>query len=492
MWEKREMKILKWALLGSAAIAVTASGAQADDLNALKAQLEALQARVTQLEAQPQAALPSGYSLITFRKGSGVYDTLPMKQSDRISLGPDSGYTISIMPTADVAPVAEITISGEIRTVLEYGHPGKRFGFMTADGDLATDPGDFTQDKESLDVHARGRLVVRGRMDTAVGEVGGQFRLQGGDFFDVNGSDAAMNQAFGWWKFAPAWKFTAGEVPDSAAAIQAGPDWDFTGPHTTGLITDNGTETMPLEWNNGGPITAVIAIEDSESTNFANGFVHASHHVNSDVDVGDIPAVAGYLAYDSGHTFLQIAGLWERDDSREGGPFTEGEVGDVPFNSDFCGGADEKCSDNWWIGGGARFGLGDRVSLTGAAAYSEGYQRGTAVTIGPDDKYWAAGAGIIFKIGEHSRIEAGAEYFDNQDVDEEDERQGFTKTAWDATAGWFWEPVSQVTIGVAGGYRNQRVVVGDEHTDANEVEHEDFEKKNENDWNIKLITYLRF
>jgi len=483
MWEKREMKMFKWALLGSAAIAVTASGAQADDLTALKGQLEALQARVTQLEAQPQTSLPSGYSLMTFRKGSGVYDTLPMKQSDRISQGPDSGYTISVMPTADVAPVAEITISGEIRTVLEYSDPGNHYDFAS----VGSDPdGSHSNDKAALDVHARGRLVVKGRMDTAVGEVGGQFRLQGGDPFDANGSEAVMNQAFGWWKFAPSWKFTAGEVPDSAAAIQAGPDWDFTGPQTTGLLTDSGTETMRLEWNNGGPFTAVIALEDSESPNFVGGFVETNDHTGSANDVGDIPAVAGYVAYDNSGVFLQLAGLWEKDDSREAGFLAEGDT------SDFCGhSGDDKCADNWWIGGGARFGLGDRVTLTGGVAFSEGYQRGTAVAIGPDDEYLAAGAGVIFKIGENSRIEAGAEYFTNDTVKDREAREGFVKDAWDATAGWFWEPVSQVTIGVAGGYRSARAIVEHETEDGTGI-HEDFNKKDENDWNVKLITYLRF
>ena len=45
------MKMMKWALLGGAAFAVTATAAQADDLSALKAEIEALQTRVSQLEA---------------------------------------------------------------------------------------------------------------------------------------------------------------------------------------------------------------------------------------------------------------------------------------------------------------------------------------------------------------------------------------------------------------------------------------------------------
>ena len=54
------MKSIKMALLGGAALAVTAAAAQADDLDALKAQIEALNARVAAMEAAP--SVPAGYS----------------------------------------------------------------------------------------------------------------------------------------------------------------------------------------------------------------------------------------------------------------------------------------------------------------------------------------------------------------------------------------------------------------------------------------------
>jgi hypothetical protein len=47
------MTILRKALLGGAALAVMTTGAQADELTALKAQLEALQNRVDTMEAAP-------------------------------------------------------------------------------------------------------------------------------------------------------------------------------------------------------------------------------------------------------------------------------------------------------------------------------------------------------------------------------------------------------------------------------------------------------
>ena len=79
------MKIMKWALLGGAAMAVTATAARADDLAALKAQIEALQTRVSQLEAQPQASMPSGYSLLSIRDGQGNFGYFaPERDADRV------------------------------------------------------------------------------------------------------------------------------------------------------------------------------------------------------------------------------------------------------------------------------------------------------------------------------------------------------------------------------------------------------------------------
>ena len=102
------MKMMKWALLGSAALAVTATAAQADDLSALKAEIEALQSRVSQLEAQPTASMPSGYSLLSFRDGQGTYEgVLAERNADKVY--ENSGFTLSVLPTADVAPAAEGT-----------------------------------------------------------------------------------------------------------------------------------------------------------------------------------------------------------------------------------------------------------------------------------------------------------------------------------------------------------------------------------------------
>ena len=61
------MKTMKVALLATAALAAVSVSARADDTAAIKAQLEALTARIAQLEAAP--AVPVGYSLLTISEG---------------------------------------------------------------------------------------------------------------------------------------------------------------------------------------------------------------------------------------------------------------------------------------------------------------------------------------------------------------------------------------------------------------------------------------
>ena len=64
------MKVMKLALLGTAALAAVSVSARADDLSALKAQIEALQADVAALQAAP--SVPAGYSLMTVSEGDRI------------------------------------------------------------------------------------------------------------------------------------------------------------------------------------------------------------------------------------------------------------------------------------------------------------------------------------------------------------------------------------------------------------------------------------
>ena len=118
---RKMMSNTKWlrrALLGGVALSVMATGAQADELSALKAQLEALQSRVNTLEAAPApAALPEGYSYMTYARGQGSNsDWGNESKTDSINVSNDRGFTVAVTPTADIpAPVAEVTVYGYVK-----------------------------------------------------------------------------------------------------------------------------------------------------------------------------------------------------------------------------------------------------------------------------------------------------------------------------------------------------------------------------------------
>src|SRR4029078_10094183 len=286
------MKMTKWALLAGAAIAVTATTARADDLSALKAQIDALQSRVSQLEAQPQAAMPSGYSLMAIRDGQGTYEgVLPERNADMVR--DSSGFTLSVLPTADAAPAAEVSVSGEIRTALIYTDDSLEFN------DDFNGPGadDFDESEDNLDVKVRGRIFIKGKADTAVGEVGGYFRLQadgGGNFSDYSES-TKMNKAYGWWKFAPDWEFMAG-YNDNTGALQVGWDWlAASGPTNSFGPSNINNEQMRLTYTS-GPLSFAIALEDPDAASTYTAYFAGTGEEDT-VDRSDLPNLQAYLMY---------------------------------------------------------------------------------------------------------------------------------------------------------------------------------------------------
>jgi PBP1b-binding outer membrane lipoprotein LpoB len=415
------MKMMKWALLGGAALAVTATSARADDLAALKAQIEALQSRVTQLEAQPEAAMPSGYSLMTLRSGQIDFDQSGMRAADRIS--EESGFTISVMPTADAAPVAEVSVSGEIRTALVYTD--------------REDPivGDLTRDDDDndIDLKTRARLFITGKTDTAVGEVGGYFRLEaaGGGAFSDYVQSVNANQAWGWWKFAPNWQLIAGAT-DSTAVLQTSWDWlAATGPVNSFGPSDPIVEMLQLKFSS-GPITFAIALEDPDNVTTTNltsqlaivtngtaaTLVNIITTVTSSADRSDFPLVAGYLNFESDSFLFNLVGLYQNDD-----------VGS---------------SDDWAIGGGAKFTIADFATLAGGAVFGKGTSR-YADNIGStnlDEKFWGASGALLFNLAPDTRVELGVGYEDYDDLG----------TALGFGGGIYWDPVSQATVGLGATY----------------------------------------
>ncbi len=113
------MKMTKMALLAGAALAVTTAGAKADDLDALKAQIESLNARVAAMETAP--SVPTGYQLIAVSEGE-LQQTPGLGMSAReIAAYGSKSTIISVLPTADAPAGTTISSSGYARAGVVYG-----------------------------------------------------------------------------------------------------------------------------------------------------------------------------------------------------------------------------------------------------------------------------------------------------------------------------------------------------------------------------------
>ena len=132
------MKMIKMALLGGAALAVTSAGAYADELTDLKAQIEALNNRMAAMEAAP--AVPAGYSLLTVSKGEQIVVPGLDRSNKQIANEGNSATIISVLPTADAPAGTEIAWSGYARAGLVYV--------------------DYDGEDHDLDVYARGQIKV--------------------------------------------------------------------------------------------------------------------------------------------------------------------------------------------------------------------------------------------------------------------------------------------------------------------------------------------
>ena len=112
------MKTMKVALLATAALAAVSVSARADDTAAIKAQLEALTARIAQLEAAP--AVPVGFSLLTVSEATQtVVPGLEVLSKDRAGSG-DKATVIGILPTADAPASTTIEWSAYVRAAIVY------------------------------------------------------------------------------------------------------------------------------------------------------------------------------------------------------------------------------------------------------------------------------------------------------------------------------------------------------------------------------------
>lgn len=309
------MKMMKLALLGGAALAVTAAGAQADELDALKAEIEALNARVAQLEAAP--SVPAGYQLVTITEGDAM--VVPGNELT------DKGYgtkatVISVLPTADAPSSTSIEWSGYARAILgraDYDSP-------------------FNAEDDTY-INVRGQLKVVGKTDTAVGEVGARIQLRAEGFLVDTRAFWRANEVWGWWAMTPELTLGGGY---SGSLSDPGFHMDSAcncyGTDNGGIYFGTGdAEQMRVTWAS-GPLTLAAAVQDDFGPPGDDLAFAARGNYSGDMISG---AVAGFYDSNSGST----------SDNYEVSVGLGFALGDMASVSGAAGMGQERNGDDYWI-----------------------------------------------------------------------------------------------------------------------------------------------
>ena len=407
------MKLMKLALLGGAALAVTAAGAQADDLSTLKAEIEALNARVAQLEATP--SVPNGYSLMTYSTGEAT--VVPGNQPSYLGKNSvvkgfsDRAHVIGVLPTADAPPSTTIEWSGYVYAIVAYADYSYQDYYN----------GYFDHGDTNVSIISQAQLKVVGKTDTAVGEVGVRIQLRSrrqgvsatGDNSHGPRGLFYANEYWGWWAMTPELTFGGG-YSGSLGNIGYGMDgacncwWtDWFSSSSSSYRTGNfdgsydpgNAPQVRLSWKS-GPIGFAVALEEGDSFSYFGQ--------------GDL-AVAGEITF-SGDTI-------------------NGEVSAIAYESnDIDGASDDPDFDHsgWQVGGGIGFGLGDIANVSLAAAVGDEPARGG---------YWGVSGLVSFGLTDTVSAEAGANWKTWDDASGDDD-------LLEVLAGIYYNPVSQLTFGL--------------------------------------------
>ena len=408
-------KWLRRALLGGVAMTVLAAGAQAGELEALKAQLEALQARVATIETQG-AALPEGVSLVTFERGqqagllkSELFDETALERT------PDSrGMTISVTPTADLpAPVASIELSGYIRG-------------MAVLSDTNTTNADF-------DMYARGQIDVAATVDTAMGRVTGGIQVRG----DMGGGDGIVGYggytpnlrirtAWATWQMTDALSMTFGQTGQIATLSNVS---STLGAVSLDPVGPNNSRRPQLRFTYAsGPFNFRFGIEDP----------------STDAQARSMPDFAASLGVDMGVVGFRVGG----------------EVGRVSrwFRR----------TTGYLVNAGLDFDLGNMATFNVGGLYTKGLGCDGLLNIAPTVpniipgvsclnvinrrkvKVWAGVANLNFNLTETTTLALSGGYFNaTNDFN-------FFTLGWDkgysVGGALVWRPVDALQFGLAGNY----------------------------------------
>jgi hypothetical protein len=493
---------MKMALLAGAAVAVSAAAAHADELTDLKAQVEALNARVAAMETAP--SVPTGYQLLAISKGEAM-QVPGMMGSDRDRVHNDRATIISVMPTADAPAGTTISWSGYVRAAVIYAGAeadGTLKRYYTGDDgnryQTSKFKGSYNND-DDWDVKARGQLRVVATTDTAVGEVGVELKMRAD--FNGNGSgDVYMKTAWGYWAMTPELTFGGGYA-GSLGNIGYGYDGACTCYYTDNadLSFDPGDTTQLRLSYASGPFSMAVALEDSGLNNgFGNDNVY---------DNGQNLGVAGEIKY-SGDAFSgEISGVYR-------------SVNDDDYTTAFIvsatgvGGVyDPDISALWQIGVGLGFNLGDIASLSLAAAMGSGPfeevdSNGDIIASYPVQNDWWGITGLAsanLSDAVHAEVGLGYKHREGDSHDGIDTAgdvtwrySGFDYDTWGVLAGVYYTPVDQLTIGLEGEWYTSETSISRKGLDgsatggADNTGRRDTLDVNRDNWSVDLVSVWRF
>jgi hypothetical protein len=408
-----------------------ATGAQADDLTALKAQLEALQSRVNQLESTGPAAsagAPEGASYISFRRGSDLgWDMSNLIPADE-RLMDDRGFTVAITPTADLpAPIMEVAISGYVKADFLYDTHSFR-------GDSGLSPVVIGGgDDENVRLHARqSRFRITSKSDTAVGQIRTLIET---DFFGA-GNTLRLRHAWGEWDMTPNTTFGAGQFWTNFYA-QAGQinTIDFGG--LKGGSDGISRQSQFRITHRAGPATISVALEDptgNSVTPFSAASTTAGDH--------DLPDLTARAAFSIGSASIQVSGV----------------VLENHLDADGFGVSDS--SIGYGLAAGVDIPFGDMITLYGHAAWTDGASRYISSGTGYNAVVGAGGnlrntemygftVGASFKLSEASTINGAystVRVTDNRAA-------GAIKSEDKIHLNYLWQPVSKLRMGVEASWQ---------------------------------------
>lgn len=426
----------KWvrrALLGGVAFGAMATGAQAGELSSLKAQLEALQSRVNQLEATGPAAsssLPEGASYISFRRGSDLYTVDGPRNRGGEETSPDRGFTIAITPTADLpAPVMEVSVSGYVKGDLIYDTHND-LGHSADPGKIVLGKGD---DENFRAQALQSRFRIKSKSDTAVGQIRTlietDFRGKGEDLNLLR-----LRHAWGEWDLTPDLTFGAGQTWAThyhfAGEI---PTVDFGG--LLGTSGYNASRVAQVQLKSAsGPFSWAVGVQNPRSE-ITGG------------DDNQLPDLAAKVNMEFGGASIGLSGI----------------VSQIHLDKDDKGNAGGMAKDDselgWGLSAGVDLPIGDMFSLHGTIGYGDG-NTSTSGSPAPGairtssgkiktNKSLGFAVGTRFKISEESSINAAYSYASagNKNL----YRPG-DKTYQKIHVNYLWQPVSKLRMGFEGIY----------------------------------------